>query len=66
MIEFTYLIFAICIGLISGLVFFGGLWLTTRRLATLKYPALWLPLSFFARTATEQITILIALTGVPL
>lgn len=51
MIESAYLIFAIFIGLVSGLIFFGGLWFTTQRLATWKYPALWLPLSFFARTA---------------
>ena len=51
MTEPIHLIVAVLIGLMAGLIFFGGLWLTTQRLTTWKSPALWLPLSFFARTA---------------
>ena len=49
--DLPFLILAIFVGLGAGFIFFGGLWLTTRNLAEMKHPALWLPLSFIIRTA---------------
>lgn len=36
-------------GLLFGLVYFGGLWLTIRRLAITQHPALWMLGSFLMR-----------------
>jgi F1F0 ATPase subunit 2 len=47
--EFLHYGFAGSTGVITGLIFFGGLWFTTQRIPVWKYPALWLPLSFFVR-----------------
>lgn len=49
--EFLNLTVAASVGVLVGLIFFGGLWFTTQQIATCRYPALWLPLSFLARTA---------------
>ncbi|WP_455204050.1 N-ATPase subunit AtpR [Kaarinaea lacus] len=38
-------------GALLGLVFFGGLWLTVRRLEQLRQPALWVSLSLLLRMA---------------
>jgi len=37
-----YLIFACCVGMLLGAVFFGGLWWTVRKCLTTPNPALWL------------------------
>ena len=39
------------LGGLLGVVHFGGLWWTVRRLAEVKRPALWMGGSFFLRTA---------------
>ena len=36
-------------GMVLGLVFFGGLWLTIRKALGSKTPALWFALSMFVR-----------------
>lgn len=41
----------LALGGLLGLVHFGGLWWTVRRLAEVKRPALWMGGSFFLRTA---------------
>lgn len=37
------------VGLGLGLLYYGGLWLTLRKLAQLRQPALWLSLSLLLR-----------------
>jgi F1F0 ATPase subunit 2 len=43
------LILALAAGIVLGTFYFGGLWLTVRRLPTAQRPALLSLLSFFAR-----------------
>lgn len=43
------LILALAAGIGLGVFYFGGLWLTVRRLPTAQHPALLSLLSFFAR-----------------
>lgn len=38
-------------GILLGIVFFGGLWITVKNIVHAKSPALWLLGSFFVRTA---------------
>jgi F1F0 ATPase subunit 2 len=38
-------------GLVLGLLYFAGLWLTVRRLPRAPHPALWLLASFIVRAA---------------
>ncbi len=45
------LVAAFVAGLALGFVFFGGLWLTVKQLATAKQPALLFVASFVLRTA---------------
>ncbi len=51
MTELSPLVFAAFVGFITGLIFFGGLWFTTQRLSTWKYPAVWLLISFMVRAS---------------
>lgn len=44
--DWSWLLFA---GLAVGMVFYGGLWLTVRRLRQVKRPALWMSCSFIIR-----------------
>jgi F1F0 ATPase subunit 2 len=44
-------IVATVVGFGLGLLFFGGLWWTVRRLATARHPALWVLGSFMLRVA---------------
>lgn len=44
-----WLIAALVIGFALGVFYFGGLWLTVRRLPKIESPALWLLLSFVIR-----------------
>lgn len=36
-------------GILLGMVFFGGLWITVKKMVHAKRPALWLLASFFIR-----------------
>src|SRR5690606_11028124 len=45
------LILSLVAGVFFGLLFFGGLWLTTKRLQRSKAPALFFLFSFILRTA---------------
>lgn len=40
---------ALCWGLLLGLLYFGGLWLTVKRLPVVKHQALWTLGSFLLR-----------------
>lgn len=51
MLDWWVLILAALAGGALGAVYFGGLWLTVRRLAHTRRPTLWLLSSFFVRTA---------------
>lgn len=37
------------LGLVAGVIFFGGLWITVRKLPSTSYPALWALVSFSIR-----------------
>ena len=45
------LIVALVVGMALGAFYFGGLWITVRRIPTMPMPAIWLALSFAVRTA---------------
>lgn len=47
--ELLPLVLALAAGIGLGIFYFGGLWLTVRRLPTVRWPALLSLLSFFAR-----------------
>lgn len=47
--ETGYMILAFIGGLLLGILFFGGLWLTVKKAVTAKVPALWIFSSFFLR-----------------
>lgn len=49
--EALWLALAVLAGAAAGLVFFGGLWYTVRRLAAAARPRLFLLQSFLLRTA---------------
>lgn len=42
---------ALAVGLFAGLIFYGGLWLTIRSLATMRLPGLVFLVSFVVRSA---------------
>ena len=42
MSEMLPIVLAVFAGALAGLVFFGGLWLTVRRLPTTRRPGLWM------------------------
>ncbi len=50
MAETALLAWCFVAGLGLGLFFFGGLWLTVRRLPTAKLPGLWMMVSSVARS----------------
>lgn len=56
MSETTYNIFVFVAGIVIGILFFGGLWWTTRKAVTSKKPAILFALSFIVRLS---ITILL-------
>ena len=51
MTDLSPIIFASFVGIIAGFIFFGGLWFTTQRLPTWKYPAVWVFGSFMVRAS---------------
>ena len=50
-VEWVALLPYLVLGGLLGVVHFGGLWWTVRRLAEVKRPALWMGGSFLLRTA---------------
>ena len=55
MITALELLWCVIGGAVLGLIFFGGLWLTLRRLNQLRHPALWISVSMLGRTAITVI-----------
>jgi F1F0 ATPase subunit 2 len=53
--EIVYMILAFIVGLLLGTIFFGGLWLTVRKLVISKIPALWVLGSFILRVSITLI-----------
>ena len=49
--DWFYLAASLATGVMLGLLYFGGLWLTMRSLPAVRYPALVALGSFFTRTA---------------
>jgi F1F0 ATPase subunit 2 len=48
--ENLYLTGSLLAGILLGFVFYGGLWITTRKIMTAKSPFLWVTGSFILRT----------------
>lgn len=53
--EMLYMVLAFIGGLVLGTLFFGGLWLTVKKLITSKIPALLFLGSFFLRVSITLI-----------
>ncbi len=49
--DTLFLLVALVSGFAAGVLFFGGLWLTVRRLPTMKHPGLVFLLSYVVRLA---------------
>jgi F1F0 ATPase subunit 2 len=47
--ESAILIFALVVGIVLGMIFYGGLWWTVRRSVSSKSPGTWLIGSFLLR-----------------
>jgi F1F0 ATPase subunit 2 len=57
------LVFGVVVGMLLGLFYYGGLWLTVRRLHTLARPGVWLFLSLVVRIAVVVAILLILFPG---
>lgn len=49
MSEALYMILSFIAGLLLGILFFGGLWLTLKKIANTRMPAVWVLSSFIFR-----------------
>ena len=49
--EILFMVFAFMAGIVLGIIFFYGLWLTVKKAVTAKIPALWFVGSLVIRTA---------------
>ncbi len=47
--ETLLILLAFVAGIALGIIFFGGLWLTVKKMVTAKIPALWVLSSFIIR-----------------
>ena len=63
MINVSYLVMAFLVGIGTGIVYFGGLWWTVRRLPLVRQPALLTLGSFFVRTGIGLTTFYLASGG---
>ena len=61
--EIVYMILAFIVGLFLGIIFFGGLWFTVKKLVTSKLPALWFLGSFILRVSITLIGFYYISTG---
>lgn len=59
----TQLFFALITGLILGVIFFGGLWITVRKGTTARYPAVWFGVSMLVRTGIVLLGFYLAMQG---
>ena len=62
-IDALWLAIALVVGLVLGVAYFGGLWLTVKRLPTSRRPALLFLGSFLARTALVVAGIYLVMDG---
>lgn len=53
--ENLYMLVALFAGILLGFLFFGGLWVSTRKSITSKTPVLWILGSFIVRTGVTLI-----------
>ncbi len=53
--EILYMVLAFIGGMLLGVLFFGGLWFTLKKMILSKNPALWLLSSFFFRVSITLI-----------
>jgi F1F0 ATPase subunit 2 len=53
--EYIYMTIALAGGMATGLLFFGGLWLTVKKSLASRTPALWLIGSFLLRSAVTMV-----------
>ena len=60
-IFYLSLVFMAGIGI--GLFYFGGLWVTVRRLPTTRHPGLWTLGSFMGRTGLSLLGFYVAMGG---
>lgn len=58
-----WLVMAAACGLAVGLVYFGALWLTVRRLPRARSPALWVAVSLLTRLAVAMAVFYIVMAG---
>ena len=61
--EIVYMILAFIVGLFLGIIFFGGLWFTVKKLVTSKIPALLFLGSFILRVSITLIGFYYISTG---
>jgi len=54
-----WIVVGVVVGACLGLVFFGGLWWTTQRLATARQPGLLLALSLLTRLAIVALALVV-------
>lgn len=55
MSEWRQVLLTLLVGIVLGTAYFGGLWLTVRRLPTARHPALLSLGSFFIRTLVTML-----------
>ena len=63
MISVPHLLLAFFVGMGAGLLYFGGLWWTVRRLPTARQPALLTLGSFLVRTGVSLVAFYFASGG---
>jgi|GEM_PF-395122 len=55
--EILMIVLALIAGVVLGIIFFYGLWLTVKKAMTAKIPALWILGSFLIRTSVTLLGI---------
>ena len=55
--------FSLIVGVLLGMFYFGGLWLTIRAIPTMKQPGLWLFCSFVVRTVVVLLGFFVVMNG---
>jgi F1F0 ATPase subunit 2 len=64
MAGFTFgLLFTFVVGIGLGFFYYGGLWLTVRRLPDARQPSLWILLSFLGRASLSLLGLYLASEG---
>lgn len=53
--ETISMIIAFVVGIALGIIFFGGLWFTVKKVVVAKLPSLWLLISFILRVSITML-----------